>query len=147
MFSPLRLPCRTSPDLIFKKGPGPLVEVPLSAMFLPYVGTTMRIFPGITSVQRRVFNWEARTTGKPIVFDIHPNEFIDESGETGGQYISQSVRLSGNKAEDVLRSRLKIRNPGPKAAPLYEKEIRFYQERGYWFGTVRGYCEKVGLLG
>lgn len=48
--------------------------------------------------------------------------------------------------KDVLRSRLKIRNLGPGAAGLYEKEIRFYQERGYWFGTVRGYCEKVGLL-
>ena len=43
-FAP-RLPYRTSPDSLFKKGAGPIVEVPLSALFFPYVGTTMRVLP------------------------------------------------------------------------------------------------------
>jgi peptidoglycan-N-acetylglucosamine deacetylase len=140
-----RRPYRTSPESIFKKGPGPLVEVPLSALFLPYVGTTMRIFPRITSVQRWGFHGEAGLTGKPVVFDIHPNEFLDESAEA--RVID---RRSSNPLtyflKDVVRSRLKVKNLGPKAVPLYEREIGFYKDRGYRFTTVRNYCTETGLL-
>jgi peptidoglycan-N-acetylglucosamine deacetylase len=140
-----RNPYRTSVDSIFKKGAGPVVEVPLSAFFLPYVGTTMRIFPRVTSMQRWGFHWEAGLTGKPVVFDIHPNEFLDESAEARVVH-----RRSRNPVtyllKDVVRSRLKVKNLGPKAAPLYEKEIVFYKERGYRFTTLRDYCEETGLL-
>jgi peptidoglycan-N-acetylglucosamine deacetylase len=75
-----RLPYLTSPDSLFKKGPGPLVEIPLSAMFFPYVSTTMRIFPWLTAIQRHGIHLESSfINSKPVVFDIHPNEFIDES--------------------------------------------------------------------
>jgi peptidoglycan/xylan/chitin deacetylase (PgdA/CDA1 family) len=140
-----RKPYRTSLDCIFKKGPGPLVEVPLSALFLPYVGTTMRIFPSITSLQRWGFHWEARLTGKPVVFDIHPNEFIDESDEKRVVH-KQSKNPVISLLKDELRSKLKIKNLGPQALPLYKREIEFYKSRGYEFTTVRNYCEKLGLL-
>jgi len=78
LFAP-RVPYRTSPDDLFKKGNGEIVEVPLSATFLPYVGTTMRIFPSISKIQRGILNFENKINNKPIVFDIHPNEFIDET--------------------------------------------------------------------
>ena len=132
-------------DCIFKKGPGPLVEVPLSALFLPYVGTTMRIFPSITSLQRWGFHWESRLTGKPVVFDIHPNELIDESNE---KRVVQKRSKNPVTAilKDELRSKLKIKNLGPQAVPLYEREMEFYRARGYEFTPVRDYCEKLGLL-
>ncbi len=76
-----RLPYKVDPENIFNKGNSNLVEVPLSAFFLPYVGTTMRIFPKITSLQRREIHFETTLNGKPVVFDIHPKEFIDESQE------------------------------------------------------------------
>jgi len=140
-----RKPYLTSVNSIFKEGPGPLVEIPLSALFLPYVGTTMRVFPRITSIQRRWLFLEARLTDKPVVFDIHPNEFLDESKE-----VRVVHRRSKNPItylmKDVVRSNLKIKNLGPKAVPLYEKEIAFYQERGHRFTTVRDYCTEMGLL-
>ena len=48
---------------------------------MPYIGTTMRIFPWISRIQRTILSFESKFNGKPIVFDIHPNEFIDESNE------------------------------------------------------------------
>jgi len=79
-----RLPCRVDAGNIFKRGDSSLVEVPLSAYFAPYLGTTMRVFPAMTSVQRYFAHLEAGFTGKPVVFGIHLNEVIDESGGNGG---------------------------------------------------------------
>ncbi len=140
-----RKPYVTSPESIFKKGPGPLVEVPLSAFFLPYVGTTMRIFPRITSMQRWGFHWETALSGKPVVFDIHPNEFLDESEEARVVH-RRSKNPIAYLLKDVVRSHLKIKNLGPEAVPLYEREISFYKERGYRFTTLRDYCTETGLL-
>lgn len=141
-----RLPYLTDPNSLFKKGNGPLVEVPLSALFLPYVGTTMRIFPWVTSIQRHGIHLETKhLNSKPVVFDIHPNEFIDESHEP--RIIE---KRSQNKIafflQDWLRSQLKVKNLGPKAIPLYEREIEFYKKRGYEFLTVKDYCKKQGFI-
>jgi peptidoglycan-N-acetylglucosamine deacetylase len=144
-FSAPRKPYRTSIDSIFKKGAGPLVEIPLSALFLPYVGTTMRIFPRVTSIQRWEFHWEAGLTGKPVVFDIHPNEFLDESAEARVVHRRSSNPLA-YFLKDVVRSRLKVKNLGLKAVPLYEREISFYKDRGYRFTTLKDYCIETGLL-
>lgn len=141
-----RLPYLTSPDSLFKKGPGPIVEIPLSAMFFPYVGTTMRLFPWLTAVQRHGIHFESSfINGKPVVFDIHPNEFIDESGMP-----REIQNRSANKVEylirDWLRAKLKTKNLGIAAARLYEREIKFYKERGYSFGTVKEYCKNRGMI-
>ena len=140
-----RLPYRVDPDNIFSKGNSPLVEVPLSALFFPYVGTTMRIFPLLTSLQRLGSHLEAKASGKPIVFDIHPNEFIDESDEIRVIH-KRSKNFMTYLLKDLLRSRLKVKNLGPKAIPLYKQEIEFYRSRGYTFTTVQDYCKKTGLL-
>ena len=140
-----RLPYFTCPDSLFKKGAGPLIEVPLTAFFFPYVGTTMRIFPLLTTMQRRCFNLEASITGKPIVFDIHPNEFIDESNEPRIIH-----KRTGSKInfifQDWLRSKIKTKNLGPRALDLYNNEIEYYQRHGCQFTTIRKYCEIKNLL-
>jgi len=143
-FAP-RLPYKVDPDNIFKKGNSDLVEVPLSALFLPYVGTTMRIFPFITSLQRRGIHFENSINKKPVVFDIHPNEFIDESDEVRVIY-KRSKNPVSYFLKDWLRSHLKVKNLGKAAIPLYKKEIQFYKDRGYKFTTVRQYCEENGFL-
>ena len=143
-FAP-RLPYKVDPDDIFKKGSSNLVEVPLSALFLPYVGTTMRIFPRVTSLQRFAIHLESSINGKPVVFDIHPNEFIDESNEKR-VVNKRSKNPLQFLLQDWIRSQLKIKNVGPKAIPLYKKEIAFYKNRGYKFTTVRQYCEEKGLI-
>jgi peptidoglycan-N-acetylglucosamine deacetylase len=141
-----RLPYRTSPDSLFRKGNGPVIEVPLTALFFPHVGTTMRIFPMLTFFQRYGINMESYFNHKPLVFDIHPNEFIDESNEE--RVIQQRAKNKFNYFfQDWLRAHLKTKNLGPeKAAHLYNKEIMFFKNRNYKFTTIRTYCQEKGLL-
>jgi peptidoglycan-N-acetylglucosamine deacetylase len=140
-----RLPYLTDENDLTKKGSGPIIEVPLSAMFFPYVGTTMRIFPRFTKIQRHFIHWESMRNKKPVVFDIHPNEFIDESN--GHQTIKRRTKnILSYILADLVRSKLKIKNLGPKAVSLYEDEILFYLKRNYDFTTIREYCEREGLL-
>jgi hypothetical protein len=79
------------------------------------------------------------------VFDIHPNELIDESDEKRTIH-KRSRKPVTYLLKDVLRSKLKVKNLGPKAIPLYRREIQFYHQRGYHFPTLRQYCERLALL-
>ena len=144
IFAP-RLPYRTSIDSIFKKGDSPLIEVPLSATIFPYIGTTMRIFPLFSNLQKHILSFESSFNGKPIVFDIHPNEFIDESDLPHSIY-KRTSNLAAYYIQDYLRSRMKLKNLGPAARPLYESHIRYFTEKGFNFTTVRDYCTKIGLI-
>ncbi|MBN2863647.1 MAG: polysaccharide deacetylase family protein [Bacteroidales bacterium] len=141
-----RVPYRTRRDDLTKKGEDGVIEIPLSATFFPYVGTTMRIFPRLTSLQHNLLNLETkRINNKPIVFDIHPNEFIDES--EGERYIERrSKGILSYLIKDLLRSRLKTNNLGTRAIPLYKKEIEFFLNEGYIFTTVQDYCIQNKLL-
>ena len=139
-----RLPYRTSKAGLFKKGNSSIIEVPLSASLLPYVGTTMRIFPIITSLQRRLLSLESKMTGKPIVFDIHPNEFIDESDEP--RIIEKrSYNIIASYIQDTLRSNLKIKNLGEKALPIYEEQIQYFHTKKYRFVPLKQYVRERGF--
>lgn len=140
-----RLPYKANSVDLTKKGIGPLIEVPLSAGFFPYVGTTMRIFPFLTNIQKYLHHLETGTNNKPVVFNIHPNEFIDESLEQR-TIKRRRQNLLAYFLQDVVRSKLKVKNLGPQAIPLYEAQLRFFKERGYQFRSVRGYCEELGML-
>ena len=143
LFAP-RLPYKTAENDIFRKGSGPIVEVPLSAFGLPYVGTTMRVFPIITEFQKRILHIETTINNKPIVFDIHPNEFIDESDEK--RVINKrSKNPVSYFLQDVIRSRLKVRNLGEKAVPLYESQISYFMQKGYKFSTIKDYVLEQGF--
>jgi len=144
-FTAPRLPYKVDPTNIFKKGNSNLVEVPLTALFLPYVGTTMRIFPSITTLQRHIINFETKFNHKPVVFDIHPNELIDES-EKERIIEKRSKNVIKYILKDLLRSKLKIKNLGLKAIPLYKKEIEFYIKKGFEFVTIKDYCKSHNLI-
>lgn len=140
-----RLPYHTQPGNLFKKGDGPIVEVPLTALVFPYVGTTMRIFPAITKAQHYLLNAENNFHEKPIVFDVHPNEFINE--ENGERVIERrSKNFFSYLLADLVRGKLKVKNLGKAAIPLYENEISYYRDRGYTFLTVKDYCKQKGLI-
>ena len=140
-----RKPYKTDSNNIFKKGNGPLVEVPLSAFVFPYLGTTMRIFPKTTSIHRSLMTHESNLTGKPIVFDIHPNEFIDES------HLDRNInRRSSNPVsyllQDYLRSKLKVKNLGRDAIPIFKEQLLHFKKNSYVSCTIRNYCEREGLI-
>ena len=101
----------------------------------------------VTRIQCRFIHWESKRNKKPVVFDIHPNEFIDESNGEIRKIERRAKNIISYLLADIVRSKLKVKNLGPKAVPLYEDEIRFYLERNYVFTTIREYCEREGLLG
>ena len=143
LFAP-RLPYRASKKSIFKKGYSNIVEVPLSASFIPYVGTTLRIFPWISKYQRRILSLESSLIGKPIVFDVHPNEFIDESMEKREKK-KRASNLFLSFFQDYLRSKLKAKNLGDSGIKLYEREINSFQKQNFKFTTIKNYVNKINL--
>ena len=140
-----RLPYRTSATSLFRKGNEELIEVPLSATIIPYLSNTMRIFPNFTSLQRRLLAFESSITGKPIVFNTHPNEFIDESHEER-KINKRSKNVIKTFLQDTLKSKLKIKNLGIEGLKLYEREIKYFDDHNYKFCTIKDYCKETGLL-
>ena len=140
-----RLPYKTSNTSLFKKGNSNIIEVPLSASLVPYLSTTMRIFPKLTAIQRNIMAYESSKTGKPIVFDTHPNEFIDESNEK--RTISKrSNNIVSSFLQDTLRSKMKVKNLGIKGLKIYEREIAYFDKQKFNFCTIKEYCKQTGLL-
>jgi peptidoglycan/xylan/chitin deacetylase (PgdA/CDA1 family) len=140
-----RLPYVASKNSLFKKGDGEIIEIPLSASILPYLSTTMRIFPRFTAFQRNIMAFESSKTGKPIVFDTHPNEFIDESDEER-QINKRSKNIVSAFLQDTLRSKLKVKNLGPAGLKIYEREINYFDKKNFEFCTIKEFCIQKGLL-
>ncbi|MCU0284998.1 MAG: polysaccharide deacetylase family protein [Acidobacteria bacterium] len=136
-----RFPYRTDINNLLKRGNDGVVEVPLSALILPYNGTFMRLSPFITGGQRRLLHLESACTGKPVVFDIHPNEFLNE--EKQERVIKRRAQnVMAYLWSDWLRGKLKVKNLGKKAIPLFKREIEFFKQNGYCFMTLKDYCQK-----
>lgn len=121
-----RLPYFTESENIFKRGKSDLLEIPISAFGLPYIGTFMRIAPSLNRMTRNLLHLENKLTSKPIVFLTHPNEFIDEH-----RSVQKVERRSRNFFSyllgDLLRHKLKVKNLGEKAIPILEKELVFFK--------------------
>ena len=144
LFAP-RLPYKTSNNNLYRKGEGPIIEVPVSASILPYIGTTMRVFPILSSIQSSFLNIENKFNGKPIVTYIHPTEFIDESNED--RIINKRVKnIFAYFFQDWLRAKLKIKNLGLPALLYYEKNIKFFNQKKYKFSTIKDYCDVLKLI-
>jgi len=140
-----RVPYKTATNNLAKKGDGKIIEIPLSALIFPYLGTTMRIFPFFTNMIRNLHHLETSISRKPVVFDIHPNEFIDEKSNN---------RIINNRSQsfiqyllkDWIRGHLKVKNLGPKAKPIFESQINFFSNNDYTFCTIKDYCRYNGLI-
>ncbi len=126
----------TNPDNIFQRGNSDIMEVPISAFGFPYIGTFMRIAPALNRLTRTTLYWETLCTGRQFVFLTHPNEFIDEDRET-----TKIERRTNNFISyllaDVLRHKLKVKNLGEKALPIFERELKFFQQKDFEFITCR----------
>jgi hypothetical protein len=77
-----------------------------------------------------------------MVFDIHPNEFIDESSSP-----RTIARRTNNVITyffaDLIRSHLKVKNLGPKTVPLYTDMLDFYSRKQYCFKTIKDYSSRL----
>lgn len=121
---------------IFKKGDSEVMEVPISAMGFPYIGTFMRIAPGLNRLTRQLLYWETLCNGRQFVFLTHPNEFIDEDWE-GGKIQRRASNYFSYLMGDVLRHKLKVKNLGEKALPIFERELEFFQKKEFNFLTCK----------
>lgn len=133
---------RTQTDNIFRKGDSDIVEIPISALGFPYIGTFLRIAPLLCRATRRALHAETSLTGRQFVFLTHPNEFIDEPRDA-----HPIQRRTSNPVAyfmgDVLRHALKVHNLGSKALPLMEHELQFFKNKNYQFLTCKEILEKM----
>lgn len=140
-----RLPYKTKINNLFKKGKSSIIEVPLSALIVPYMGTTLRMFPSITSLIRYFLHLEIKLNSNPIVFVVHPNELIEENGKTR-KITRRKKNVVSYLWSDFFRAKLKSKNIGKKAIPLLEREMEFFKQKNYQFLTIKEYCKRSGLL-
>ncbi len=115
----------------YKKGIFSVLEVPITALGWPFIGTHMRLSPLISAIFQMIFMLESRITDKPLVFLIHPNECINF---TKGKTIKR-----GNYFSDNLRHTMKMRNLGYSAVDLLEKVILRAKGKGADFISVKQY--------
>ncbi len=143
-----RLPYNTSAKHLHKKGTAPLAEVPISAFVLPYIGPSLRAFPGATKTLRKLLIAESKLHKKPIVFYSHPAEYLDESADLD-KHAPINRRVKGRIEylfRDYLKTKIKHKNLGPPALSLLEREIVALKNKGFEFVTLRQYCEQISLL-
>jgi hypothetical protein len=72
-----RFPYHPHPASAFRRGSLPILEVPVSAAFIPFISSSLKVIgPRAMKALFRFFYTESRLTGKPIVYLAHPTEFI-----------------------------------------------------------------------
>lgn len=138
-FGAPRTPYETSDSNLARRGKSGIVEVPVSSFAIPYIGTLMRISPLLCALTRRLLYLETKRTIKPINFLIHPNEVIVED-DLHTKTQRRSSNFIGYLLSDVVRRKLKQRNLGEDALRLFEKEIKFWKEKGYDFKRIKDIC-------
>jgi len=137
-----RSPYFTDPENVFKKGNGSVLEIPISAFIFPYIGTFMRISPALNRFTRNLLYLETKVNNRPFNFLTHPNEFIDEELE-GGKLQRRGKTYISYLLGDVLRHKLKVKNLGEKALPIFERELMFFQKKQFDFITCKDYYNQI----
>jgi peptidoglycan-N-acetylglucosamine deacetylase len=137
-----RKPYFTSENELSIKGSSEVLEIPISAIILPFISTVMRISPNTFALLRHLLSLENKFTNKPLVFLIHPNELIEEKIEKS-MISRRSKNLLSFMIKDRIKYRLKLKNLGDKTLDIYKKEIIALQKEGYKFINMRDYYNQV----
>ena len=117
-----------------------ILEIPLSALIFPYIGTTMRISPTVTRILRKYLYFESRYTEKPVVFLFHPNECLDFNG-----YVVPTRRTSNifhHLFSDRIRQQLKLRRLGMAAIDALDEIIVHAKSYGFEFCAITDYRKR-----
>ena len=130
----------TDKNNLSKKGSSGIYEIPANSYILPYIGTFMRIFPNLTSVVRSFANLDSKISNNHPVFIIHPNEFIVEESDSK-RLKKRTKNFLSYLIADKLRYKLKLKNLGPDAIPIFENQIKYFYKKKYKFITLKEYYE------
>ncbi|WP_455391488.1 polysaccharide deacetylase family protein [[Eubacterium] cellulosolvens] len=131
-------PSRNNP---FQRGDSKIFELPISAFFFAYIGTTMRTSPKINKILQKILNFEAKK-GKPIVFIIHPNEVMDFNSNDIIKY-TRGKTIMQKMFADKLRLKIKTKCLGISALKRLEIIIRSEKAKCLEFVTCTEYKKKV----
>ncbi|MDP3104346.1 MAG: hypothetical protein Q8M95_07045 [Candidatus Methanoperedens sp.] len=137
-----RTPYYLSYDSIIKKGNSKILEIPISAIIAPYIGTTMRVSPMMLKIIEKFLFAESRRGDKPIVFLFHPNECLDPN--SGAAPVRRANNLFQHIFADIIRRELKLHNLGIKAVRLIDDVISRAEDAGFEFLTVQEYRKTTG---
>lgn len=125
-----------------RKGNSGIIELPVSSFALPYIGTLMRLSPMLNKIIRGLIYLETNNSDKIVNFLIHPSEFVEENEEQM-QINRRESNLLLHYFSDVLRVKLKKKNLGVAAFPLFENEIKFWHSKKYEFVTAKQMINKL----
>jgi len=124
-------------ESITRKGNSKILEISISALLFSFTGTVMRRSSLITRFLQNYLFFEAKRTEKPVVFLFHPNECLDFEGQ------AVPTRRATNYFEhlfaDVIRQKLKLKNPGMNALKLLDEILASASEYGFEFVSAREY--------
>ncbi len=141
LFAP-RKPYFLSYNSLIRSGNSNILEIPISAVIIPFIGTTMRIFPKLIRIVQKFIFVESKRTGKPVVFLFHPNECLDVDSDV------ITTRRASNFVEymfaDYLRQKLKLKNLGRPAICLLDKILKNAKDEGFEFVSVCDYRRRYG---
>jgi len=141
LFAP-RKPYFLSYNSIIKKGESKVLEIPISAAIVPYIGTTMRIFPRLIKIIQKFIFMESKRAGKPVVFLFHPNECLEV--DTKIVTTKRTNNIFEYVLADYIRQRLKLRNLGKIAIRLLDDLLREAKKESFEFLSVYEYRKMYG---
>jgi len=113
-----------------RRGSSELLEIPLVSFLYPYIGTTLRISPLLTSIFREFLILEAGFRERFPVFLIHPNELVSETPDPS-VWGRRSINAIEYIFKEKIRTTLKRRNLGENAAKLLERELGYFSKKSY----------------
>ena len=125
----------------FKAGNSNILEIPISSLIFPYIGTMMRIKPRLFSMFENIILQESKITGKPAVFIFHPNECIKETKLTNNRIDKSRLGY----LRETYRQNLKMSNLGINAVKLMDKTLRKAKALDFEFVSAKTYRKKVKL--
>ncbi len=124
-----RKPYKISTYSPFRKGYSEIIELPISALIWPFIGTHLRLFPSITFLILKILMAESYVTNKPIVFLIHPQEILS--------FRKGKNQKEANVFSGYIRHNLKMRNLGDPCYELLEKILKICRKNNMNYKTVK----------
>ena len=133
-----RSPYRPHGDSAFRRGNLDILEIPVSALMLPFISTSLYILRLVViKMLFRLLYAEARCKGKPIVYLAHPEEFGPQSWPA----FKLSDLSLGNLRTHGLMLRKHLNESDPEARLALSRALFSYMSSfpGVRFMTVREY--------
>ena len=89
---------------------------------------------------------EARYFGTAINYYMHPTEFIEEFSEGTMKVNRRTDTFLKYLFADIIRRKIKLKNLGSAAKPLYEEMITYFNNIDFKYSTIKEYCHNQGFL-